>query len=138
MFYPVSMGQLKTNRGLIKFILLSVLTCGIYALVVMTRIGRDINTIAGKYDGKKTTHFCLMAFVFSWLTGGIAPLVWFHKLSDRVGCELRRRGIDYPFGAGTFWLWGVVGMLFVIGPLVYLHKLFRAMNQISAHYNRNN
>ena len=35
--------QLPTNRSLLKFILLSIITLGIYGLVVMT----EINTIAG-------------------------------------------------------------------------------------------
>ena len=85
-------GQLKTNRGMLKFILLSIITLGIYGIVVMSSISSDINTIASRYDGKKTTHHCLMLFVFSWLTLGIAPLVWYHKISARIGGELKRRG----------------------------------------------
>ena len=130
--------QLKTNRGLIKFILLSMITFGIYGLVVMSAVSTDINTIASRYDGKKTTHFCLMAFLFSWLTFGISPIVWSHKISARIGKELKRRGIGYSFGAGSFWGWCVLGaFLFGIGPLVYMHKLLKAMNKLSAHYNVN-
>ena len=128
--------QLKTNRGLVKYILLSIITFGIYGLVIMSNISTDINTIAGRYDGKKTTHFCLMAFIFSWLTLGIAPFVWFHKISNRIGGELRRRGINYSFGAGSFWGWYILGCFIVVGPLVYCYKLFKAMNLLSEHYNR--
>ena len=127
--------KLKTNRGLIKFILLSAITFGIYGIVVMSVISTNINTIAGRYDGKKTTHYCLMAFVFSWLTLGIAPIVWSHKLSARIGAELTRRGRKYPFGAGSYWGWCVLGSLIGIGPLVYAHKLFRSMNLLCSHYN---
>ena len=35
-------------------------------------------------------HFCLVAFIFSWLTFGIVPFVWMIKLTARVGNELRR------------------------------------------------
>ena len=130
--------QLSTTRGLIKYILLSVLTFGIYGLVVMSAVSSDINEIASRYDGRKTMHFCLMAFVFSWLTFGIYPLVWYHTLSERIGCELNRRGIFYSFGAGTYWGWAFLGsLLFGIGPLVYMHKLFKAMNLLSSHYNVN-
>ena len=65
--------QLKTNRGLLKFILLSLITFGIYGIVVMSSVSTDINLIAGKYDGKKTMHYCLVYFIFSWLTLGIVP-----------------------------------------------------------------
>ena len=36
--------QLPTNRSLLKFILLSIITLGIYGLVVMTKISTEINT----------------------------------------------------------------------------------------------
>ena len=129
-------GQLKTNRGLLKLILLSVVTFGIYGLVVMSVVSSDINTIASRYDGKRTNHYLLMSLVFSWLTLGIAPFVWYHKISARIGGELKRRNVDYKFGAGSFWGWCILGsLLFGIGPLVYTHKLLKAMNKLSAHYN---
>jgi hypothetical protein len=127
--------QLKTNRGLIKLILLSLITFGIYPLVLWSSVSNDINTIATRYDGKKTTHYLLMAFVFSWLTFGIAPFVWSHKICARIGNELKRRGIGYSFGAGTFWGWNILGAFIGIGPLVYTHKLLKAMNKLSEHYN---
>ena len=97
--------QLKTNRGLIKYILLSIITLGIYGLVVMSSVSTDINTIASRYDGKKTMHFCLLG------------------------------GIGYSFGAGTFWGWEILGALIAVGPFIYLHKLFKAMNLLSEDYN---
>ena len=129
--------QLKTNRGLLKLILLSIITLGIYPLVVMSVISTDINLIASRYDGKKTMHFCLLAFIFTGLTLGIAPIVWYHRISNRIGNELTRRGIGYSFGAGTFWGWSVLGSLIGIGPLVYTHKLLKAMNLLCADYNVN-
>ncbi len=129
------LAQLKTNRGLIKFILLSAITFGIYGLVVMSAISSDINIIAGRYDGKKTMHFCLVAFIFSWLTFGIVPIVWYHKISNRIGNELKRRGIAYSFGAGSFWGWNVLGSLIFVGPFIYLHKMFKSMNLLSVDYN---
>ena len=127
--------QLNTNRSLIKFILLNLITFGIYGLLAMSYISIDINLITSKYDRKHTTHFLLMAFVFSWLTLGIAPFVWYHKLSSRIGYELLRRRIPYRFGAGSFWGWNILGALIGIGPLVYTHKLFTAMNLLSQSYN---
>ncbi len=45
--------QLDTNRGLLKFILLSIITFNIYGIVVMSKVSSDINIIATRYDGKK-------------------------------------------------------------------------------------
>lgn len=135
-YAPAPAAQLSTNRGLLKFILLSLITFGIYGLVVMSKVSTDINLIASRYNDKKTMHYCLVVFVFSWLTLGIYPLIWSHKLCERIGDELCRRGIAYDFGASTFWLWGILGSLIVVGPFVYCHKLFREMNLLSADYNR--
>ena len=132
---PVAM--LKTNRGLLKTILLGLITFGIYPIVVMSGISTDINLVAGRYDGKKTMHYCLVLFIFSWLTFGIVPLVWFHKLSARIGNELMRRRIPYSFGAGSYWGWAILGALIWVGPLVYMHKLFHAMNLLCGDYNQN-
>ena len=129
--------QLKTNRGLLKTILLSIITFGIYGIILYSNISSDINTIASRYDGKKTTHYCLMAFVFTPLTLGIAPFVWSHKISARIGRELQRRGIAYSFGAGSFWGWNILGALIGIGPFIYLHKLCKAMNLLSVNFNIN-
>ena len=127
--------RLNTSRGLLKTILLSIITLGIYPLVLMSGISTDINIAASRYDGRKTMHFCLLAFIVAPITCGIGALVWYSNLSDRIGVELRRRGIAYSFGAADFWLWNTLGCLIVIGPLVYLHKLFKAMNLVCENYN---
>lgn len=128
--------QLDTSRSLVKYILLSIVTLGIYGIYVMTKVSTDINIIASRYDGKKTMNFCLLTFVFSWLTLGIYPLVWYHMLSNRIGDELRRRGFAMEFSAETFWLWNVLGSVIIVGPFIYMHKLLTAMNQLSDSYNR--
>lgn len=139
---PVSMQgtapaiQLATNRGVAKYFFLSLITFGIYGIVLMSKVSRDINIIAARYDGLKTMHYCLVYFLFSWLTFGILPLVWYTKLSGRIGRELERRGINYGFGAGTYWGWGVFGvLLFGVGFFIYHYKLFKSMNLLSEDFN---
>jgi len=128
--------QLKTNRSLIKFILLSIITLGIYMFYFYTKAGIDTNTIASRYDGKKTMNFCLMAFIFTIITFGIAPFVWYHRLSNRIGNELARRGIDYTFNAGTFWQWNILGTFIIVGPFIYQHRIGKALNLLCEDYNR--
>lgn len=135
--HAAPVGKLNTKRGLVKYILLGILTLGIYPIVVMSGISSDINPAASRYDGKKTMHYCLIFFVFSWLTLGIAPLVWYHRISARIGHELRRRHIHYSFGAGSFWGWHLLGLLIGVGPFIYIHKLCKAMNLIAKDYNVN-
>jgi len=126
---------LRTERSFVAYFFLNIITFGIYSLVQVSHIGEEINLIASEHDGKHTMHFCWIFFIFSWLTFGIAPLVWYHRISNRIGNELRRRGADSEFGADTFWLWFIVGALIGIGPLVYIYKRIKAMNQLNALYN---
>lgn len=131
--YPAA--PLKTNRGMVKLLLLSLLTFGIYGLVFYSSLSSDINIVATRYDGKKTMHYCLLFFIVAPITMGIGAVVWCHRISDRIGNELCRRGIAYRFGAGSFWGWNVLGSLIGIGPFIYLHKLCKAMNLLCADYN---
>ena len=129
--------KLKTNKGLLKTILLSLITLGIYELVVMSAISNEINIVASKYDGKKTMHFCLLFFLVAPITLGIGAIVWIHRISNRIGNEIKRRGISYNFSSADFWLWGVLGSFIIVGPFVYMHKLFKAVNLMNADYNVN-
>ena len=131
---PYSAG-LKTNRGLLKFVLLSIITLGIYAIVVMTTSTNDLNTIASRYDGKKTMQYCLLFFLVGPITLGVYALIWNHKMSDRIGTELRRRKINYDFGPSDFWLWGILGSLILVGPFIYRYKHLKSMNLLCADYN---
>lgn len=128
-------GQLKTNKGLLKFILLNIVTLGIYSIVFYSAISNDVNVVCSRYDGKKTMHYCLLFFLIGPITLGIAYIVWAHKISNRIGNEIKRRGIAYSFSAADYWLWNVIGSLIVVGPFIYLHKLAKAVNLMNADYN---
>ena len=130
--------MLRTNRGLAKYIFLSIITLRIYGLVVLCNISSDINTIASRRDGKHTMNFLLIAFIFSWLTLGIAQIVWFHRISNRIGSQLSARNLPYSFNASDFWLWHFLGSLIIIGPFIYFYRFFKAMNIIADDYNKNN
>ena len=131
------MRKLPTNRGFWKFFFLTLITLGIYGLVVMYHISEEINLVAAK-DGKKTMNYLLLTFLLTPLTLGIADLVWYTRLSRRIGDELARRGIGYKFGAGTFWGWDIFGALILVGPCIYTAKLMKAMNLLNESYNSKN
>jgi len=127
--------QLKTNRSLLVTIILSIVTLGIYQLVVMSEVSTSINLIASRHDGKKTMHY-MLAFLLAILTFGIFIFVWEYGITKRISNELERRGSPVRFTTGDFWAWAVFGLLlFGIGQFVFLYKMFRAMNALSADYN---
>lgn len=127
---------LKSDRNWFVMLLLSAITCGIYGLIVMSQMANEVNMVCTPHDNRRSMHYALIVFVFSWLTLGIVPLVWYHNLCDRIGNELRRRGINYAFGAGTFWGWNILGVFILVGPFIFLHKFFTAVNLMNADYNQ--
>ena len=133
--YTSPVRNLPTNRGAVKAVLLTIITLGIYSLVLYYKISDEINITASKYDGKKTMNFALLFFLVGPITFEIGTLVWFHNISARIGNELKRRGINYSFGAGSFWGWNILGLLIIVGPFVYLHKIIKAVNLINQDYN---
>ena len=127
--------QLPTKRGLLKMIIFGILTLGIYNLVIYCKISSEINTVA-RADHRHTMHY-LIVFLLTPFTLGILPIIWTHKICNRIGNELKRRNIPYDFSSSDFWLWGVLGALIAVGPYIFIHKFMHAMNKINGSYNLN-
>ncbi len=109
--------QLSTNRSFLKFLFLNIVTCGIYGIICLYEISKDINTIASRYDNKKTMNY-VVAWLLSTVTFGISIIVWYHKISSRIGCELQRRNYDYKFSASTYWSYSFI--LFIIPSFTFV------------------
>ena len=135
-FGPAPAAFLKTDRSLGKYIGFTIITFGIYSIVFFCSLGRYINLIASRFDGRKTMHYALMMFLVGPLTAGIGLLVWYHNFSGRIGAERARRGMYPSFGSDTFWIWMVLGSFIIVGPFIYIHKLSVAMNELAASYNQ--
>lgn len=128
--------QLPTGRSWVKMVFLGLITLGIYNTVVMSRIAQEINITSCRTDGKRTISY-FGASLLGLLTLLIYPIVWQHKLCNRIGDALQYRGINYKFSASTMWLWGVLGSLILVGPFIYMHKFMKSMNLVNGHYNIN-
>lgn len=142
MAQPTAQNQEKPVNGLnekrnwAKMFFLGIITLGIYPMLCWYRIACDINLIAYKHDGKRTMSFWLLMCIIGPVTCEIGTLVWMHKLTKRIGEELKTRNINYKLSPKHFWLWNTLGLLIVVGPLVYLHKVCKAMNLLSKDYNQ--
>lgn len=131
-----SVAQLRTNRSFAKVFFLSLITLGIYGLVCYGNVTDDVNTVCSRYDGKKSMNYYLLFFIVGPITLGIAMIVWMHNICNRIGNELKRRQSGYSFSASDFWLWGVLGTLIIVGPFVFGHKFFKAVNLMNDSFNR--
>lgn len=131
---PVNSKLMQANFSLPKFILLSLITFGIYGIYTFAKMGNCLDLAASKYDGKKTMSFWLVFFLVGPITLEIGTLVWFHKFSGRLGRELARRQLPVSFSSGTFWLFNVLGAIVLVGPFIYIYKLSKAMNALVEDY----
>ncbi|TPF92487.1 hypothetical protein BW14_08680 [Bifidobacterium sp. UTBIF-68] len=133
---PVRHAALNTRRSLLKYVLLGLVTFGIYDLWQMAEITNTVNLVCTRRDGKRTMNYLLMFLLVGWLTLGVGWLVWGHRLSARIGMEQAARRLPVTMTASTFWLWNILGALIVVGPFVYTYRLLHAMNDVCADYNQ--
>lgn len=129
-------GSLSTDRSLVKYILLSMITFGIYGIWLVARSGEDLNLIASNWDGKRSMNYWLVILLLGPITLGIMYLIWWNGVSGRTGAEQVRRGLPQTVSAADFWLWGILGGLIVVGPFIFMYKWLNAMNALSANYNQ--
>ena len=74
---------LKTDRNGWKFIILNVLTLGIYSIIFFISLSFDLDKVAPKSDRSKTPNF-LAAYILSFFTFSIFLLIWHYHVADRI------------------------------------------------------
>ncbi len=126
--------RLEENRSFGKYLILSLVTCSIYSVFFFTSFGMDLDKVAKRRDGSKTISY-IVAFIISLLTFNIALLFWHYEVNKQVEEALGERDIACDFSTTDFWVWQVVGSLFLVGPFVYHYRLIRAMNLLCKDYN---
>ena len=126
--------KLQTSRSMWKFMILNILTLGIYSIFFFLPFSYDIDKAAPKKDRSKTMSF-LFAYILSIFTFSIVITIWHYHIAARIEDALAEHNIDCAFTKKDFWLWGVLGSLVIVGSFVYCHKLCTAMNLLCDDYN---
>ena len=129
--------RLQTDRSLVTFILLSIITCGIYSYYFLYMLARDVNTVC-EGDGQETPG--LLPFILlSFVTCGFYALYWYYCLGNRLASNAPRYGLHFQENGTTVLLWYLVGaFLCGIGPYVAMYFLMRNTNSLCAAYNQYN
>ena len=86
------MERKKEDRSLLIYILLSVVTCGIYGLIFMWSFTNDLNDVSSAKDpdGWRSPNF-IIVILLTIVTCGIYSWYWLYK----VGNTIQRSGDDY-------------------------------------------
>lgn len=127
--------QFATNRGIVKFFFLSLITFSIYGLVIMCKVTGELRKVREGHGKDKPLPFFAM-LVLTPLTLGIVTLVWNHKMAKRLQEECEYRGIASPIKPWQFWVFAILLSELLFFPFYYQAKLFIASNQINAHHNK--
>ncbi|MDY5181704.1 DUF4234 domain-containing protein [Butyribacter sp.] len=132
---PYGGERLKDDRGLVSYIILNIITCGIYGYYFLYKMAHDIN-IACEGDGENTSG--LAAFIIlSFVTCGIYAWFWYYKLGNRLAENAPRYGMNFQENGTTVLLWLIFGaFLCGIGPFIAMHILIKNSNRICNAYNR--
>ncbi|MDD6023419.1 MAG: DUF4234 domain-containing protein [Oscillospiraceae bacterium] len=129
--------RLKDDRSLLIYILLSIVTCGIYSYYFIYNLASDVNT-ACEGDGKETAG--LVAFILlSIVTCGFYSWYWYYQIGNRLAENAPRYGMQFQENGTTVLLWCVFGAFVCgIGPYIAMNILMKNANAICHAYNVNN
>lgn len=126
--------RLKADRSLIAYILLNLITCGIYGWYFLYALARDVNVVCAG-DGK-TTAGLVKLILLSFITCGIYSFFWYYNLGNRLSANAPRYGLNFQENGTTVLLWMVLGsMLCGIGPFIAMHIIIKNTNALCGAYN---
>lgn len=128
---------IATNRGLFKYIIFTILTCGIYSYWFVYSMARDVNEMC-KEDGDRTGG--LLAYILlSIITCGFYTIYWEYKLANRLQENGPRYGINFSENGTSVLLWIIFGVLICgVGPFIAMNILIKNTNRLAREYNRVN
>ena len=121
-------------RRLLGYILLSIITCGIYSYYFIYSVAKDVN-IACDGDGEETGG--LLTFILlSIITCGISSWIWEYKLGNRLAANANRYGLSFQENGTTILLWQIFGAFVCgIGPFIAMYIIIKNTNSICMAYN---
>lgn len=124
---------MKEDRSLLFYIVLSILTLGIYRLFFWYEYARDMNIVCAG-DGRKTRGI-IAQIVFSILTLGTYDRIWIYGAGDRIFFNCAKRNIPNTVSGGSVLLWSTLGVFILVGPFICTYQLITGLNQLCIDYN---
>lgn len=126
--------RVKSDRSFVLYIILCVVTLGIYGLIFWHNYVKDVNIVCAG-DGRHTNGL-LVAILLSIITLGIYYWIWIYGMQTRLQDTAYTYRIGGVSSGGSVLLWYIVGvLLFCIGPFIALYKQIDSMNRVADAYN---
>lgn len=125
------------QRSLLAYILLNIITCGIYGIIFWYFYADDMNKVCYG-DGKETQNY-IIVILLSLVTCGIYSFIWFYGVGNRLSENGPRYGVTFSENGSTVLLWLIFGALICfIGPFIAASILINNMNTLADRYNQQN
>ena len=125
--------MMKTDRIFLMYLVLSIVTCGIYPIIFWYQYTEDLNIICAK-DGKPTMNY-IIVLLLGIVTCGIFLFVWYYQIGDRLEKNCQAYGVQTTTSGTTLLLWVLLGTWVVVGPYIAAYKMIEDMNNLSIAYN---
>lgn len=125
--------MLKTDRSFAVFLILSILTCGIYYIWFLHHLAKDTNKICAD-DGKHTYGVLILALL-SVVTCGIYPIFWWVGIADRTKRAGTRMNEYVPNEPSKVMLWMIGGLFISFLSWVAMYKVIENVNEAAKAYN---
>lgn len=126
--------MVDANRSLLTYVLLSVVTCGIYSFYFLYKLAADVNVIC-EGDGKQTPGL-LTYILLGFITCGIYTWIWDYSLGNRLAENAPRYGLQFSENGSTILLWKIFGVLLCgIGPFIAMNIIIKNTNALANAYN---
>lgn len=122
------------ERSFIVYLLLSIITCGLYSIYFWYVYTEDLNNIT-EGDGAPLQNF-IVVILLTIVTCGIYKYVWMYQLGNKLQMNGPRYNVCIQENGTTILLWAVLGIFLLgIGPIVAHYFLINNFNELAVRYN---
>lgn len=125
------------QRSFWLFVVLDILTCGLYGLYFWYVWNEDVNRICDG-DGEYVPNY-IIVFLLGIVTCGIYTYYWMYKQGNRLQANAVRYGVRMQENGSTLLLWGLLGYITCSLTVYYGYYLMITMvNRIAPEFNMQN
>ncbi len=124
------------KRSGVAFVFLGIITLGIYPIVVLSHVRKEVNALTADNGVKKQMPF-FWAYVLGLITCGIVPIVWLATMAEKVQIAALERKVTSTRISKTFVVcWLLFVSYIIVGPFIAFCRFFKLLNLVEQAENK--